>query len=358
MPFFARDRASTTDDAAPPEAPLSADVSTPDRRTKDHDGLHHDTQSEAAASQSQIPEAIRMGRPEAELTDQNVQMNGSAAATQPANDLEEAMRGGAKDEVQTLLESRPQNGQASIAEDMHSPYSSLREESSAPGSNEQHDTRHGDVKTDETSDSHAPVALPDSQADEASQAAGLISAEWKPQNSSQADTDWQDSNPATAMEVLATARSPDVPKGVLEAEQESGHQEPDSLMPGAVTSAVKQARIQDAELSGQEPAQAAMEALSNEAERLEGTAIQEQTEIEPLLFPAEERTEEDRRSQADPIADSGSQQDNAQAVLADLRQLQPSEASSSQNNNSQSQPSANAIGEMLRSMQKEEWDSE
>ena len=341
--------------------PVSAEASSSGQRASKEQSDHSDpdTRSLAAESHSEDPEATMGG--EEELTARTSQMNGSAAVTQPDHTLEE---GKPEDGDAASMDPRPEEGQTQNAEDMHPPDLSMREESTALKSREQHlpkagalldRSSHVDTTASGTSDSQLQKALPDRQADEASQAAGLISAEQEPETSSQADADLQDSTPATAVGMLATAGSLHTPKEVLEAEQDS-HPEAGSLMPGSLTSAIQQTSIWDAEQSRQNIAEAARKALSTDAERLEGTAILEQTQIESLLHPQREHADEAHQCQSESAVGSGKQDKEAQAILADLYQL--SEASSPNPDSSEPQPSANTIEEMLRSMQKEEWDTD
>ena len=390
MPFFTRDRAPSADDTAGPAvaAPPSTEATVSGlRRAEDlADQVEHDDQVQAAQSQPESFESTSSGLSGKEVAAHNSKMNGTAAVMELAIALEEGRLGEAEHDQEASVDDRPQEGEVYRKEGMLSSGATQRIVPSAARSNEQHepaaqatlDSMSRDPIASMASGSGGiPIAIADSQADEASQAAGLISAESKPQSSSQAELPQSAHSPATAIEVLATAGSHEPLDGSLGAELD-GQGRSNLLVPASL--APQLASMQNAEYSRQEIAEAAAEALSNEADSLEGTAVLGQTQMDQLIYPEIQHSDEGPSTRPDPIASPNSsasalpegkqlgdrsdlaaepanRENDAAAEVTDLLQVPPLQGSSPRDDSSRPQRSANAIEEMLRKVQKEEWDT-
>ena len=340
MPFFTRDRASSAEGSAA-QAAAASSLAEPDslavRMTEDQTSAAEDQEPAQAFStlqgEADVPQAdtaadISMADPPEKQIAQSSKANGSMAAGGPPHVSDERLGENAVDR------SEAGNRRAQSTE--------------------------------------VAEALPDSEADEASEAAGLISAEREPQSSHEAEPDepfHQANNSATAGDLLP-----------LEGERDSHGASP-SAVADSSTSGLLEAGLADVERSAQEVAEAAMEALSSKAERLEASSPQRLTEVQPFGKSQTEEAEQNPLSQSSPSAPPESLassfpvdnhregdaeaaaahpselESNAQAIptASDAQQLV--ENSSASKNSKTVKGSANAIGDMLRSMQKEEWDN-
>lgn len=340
MPFFTRDRASSAEGSAAQAAAASSSAepnSLAVRMTEDQTSGAEDQeppqavstpQGEADEPQADTAADISMADPPEKQIAHSSKANGSMAAGGPPHVSDERLGENAVDR--------------SEAGNRHAQSTEVAE------------------------------ALPDSEADEASEAAGLISAEREPQSPHEARPDesiHQGNNSATAGDQLLS-----------EGDRDSHGASPAAVADSSI-SGLLEAGLADVERSAQEVAEAAMEALSSEAERLEASSPQRLTVVQPFGKSWTKEAEQSPLSQFSPSAPPeslasslpvGDQQEgdeeaaaahpsehesNARVSPAASDSQQPVKNSSASNNSKTVKGSANAIGDMLRSMQKEEWDN-
>ena len=389
IPFFSRERQSSKENAGAPPHPAERSHPEPTKSEALKGTASHadaaqsllDPQSEAAADPSHpAAEETLRGHSSEELFIEHNEVNGlterlhSPAGPQASNLSDAAHSNG------EVSGSRPGEGNSQETEIKAPSQASLQtgppavrhEKWREPAAEATLVSRSwGNENTGKDSNSHSLAALPDSEADEASEAAGLISAEGDPQSANEAEAIPEASSSTTAGKVTATAISHDISESAAEIGQHSAR------FSNLVTS-LPQAPTGDTEQSMQAITKAAKEALDDEAERLAGIIPQEEAVVEPILSLRPEQAHRkldasiddaslletsavalSEKGQQQEEADlTSSRQDDARVMPVESEMLQPSEASPARDDSSGTATrSASAIGDMLRSMQKEEWDA-